>query len=480
MPKIDKKHFDDLATDVMLGEDGLMEQIVRHITGPIIRKSIERVERERRRAEFGKFFIAIRVIIASNHNIAKRRSSFLFIKYFSLWRKKAWAKNLRRRGQQFRLSMAESMKALHNSQRNSQTSSMASSPDRNQPEPARMSLASSQRSEMPPPTARPSQHKRSSLPADVQGNSGLRNKLPVGSHVLGSSSSRPTSHRTPHSNHKRSKTSDGFLKSTLSGRLSKTIRTPNSASSMYLVPDDTAYATETLMRRAKHLVRGRTDTTKGDYFRLKAHGLDPDTPVVPLTKKRSRPDEIEATPVKTARRSLSDAAQSSRTPSLTPMGESKSPTSINGSVIKFTEEEEELFAQARELKEALAEGERWFREEREKHERSRSNSLLETDKERKLRELLRDNTPSRTQLRLEATGAHGLWKGRSGGNGGSGKRRESSHMDMDVDEPPKLGLAALTQQANGGSRRAPATNPFGGSSSWGVPAGASADDAIEL
>lgn len=53
-------------------------------------------------------------------------------------------------------------------------------------------------------------------------------------------------------------------------------------------------AKEQIMRQASRLVQGRTDTTRTDYFKLKALGLDPNTPVIPQTRKRPSDYEIES------------------------------------------------------------------------------------------------------------------------------------------------------------------------------------------
>ena len=52
---------------------------------------------------------------------------------------------------------------------------------------------------------------------------------------------------------------------------------------------------DTLMRQARRLApEMKSDTTRTDYFALKARGIDPNTPIVPRTKKRPRStDDIQ-------------------------------------------------------------------------------------------------------------------------------------------------------------------------------------------
>ena len=152
-----------------------------------------------------------------------------------------------------------------------------------------------------------------------------------------------------------------------------------------------------------------------------------------------------------------------------------------------------------EVRNAMAESINWFREEREKSEKSPSSSgatrdqRQETEKERKLREF--QYTPSRTEIRLKATGAHGLlprnWGQRNGDVAVSGSAGE----EMAAQAPPRQqGFAAfgnhgLSTQMGPAQGFAAYGNGFeeamfGGAQSQregsGSGTGAHQDDAIEL
>ena len=237
---------------------------------------------------------------------------------------------------------------------------------------------------------------------------------------------------------------------------------------------------------------GPTDTTRTDYFALKARGISPDTPLIPLNRKRPREStDLQPSPTKSHRVSQ-DQKSPIRTPtpqSTTAVAVSHSPLSISKSIVTYTTEEEELFASARELRTALAEGEAWFREQREKEEeRSQNNSISserqgsETEKERRLRDF-DSATPSRTSIRLEKM------------NGGKGlycmddyrRRKETAREEVGAQEQKeKRGFAALTNgnMVNGvngtftGQLRA-SSSAFGAESA-SAHKGSSAEDAIEL
>ena len=190
---------------------------------------------------------------------------------------------------------------------------------------------------------------------------------------------------------------------------------------------------ETLMKQARKVnPNAKSDTTRTDYFRLKALGIDPDTPVVPSTKKRNW-----------ATAQLNGDSRSSTSASLphslsTPASKAspaRPPTQKlhNASNPALTEDEDEaLFAQLRSIREALAESQQWMQSERQSIERSmkpqsktQSESYQiqpqtstinstpshsnETPAQRRLREVReRGHTPSRTEMRLRAMGDKAL------------------------------------------------------------------------
>ena len=261
---------------------------------------------------------------------------------------------------------------------------------------------------------------------------------------------------------------------------------------------------EVLMRQARKLApTARSDTTHSDYFRLKALGVDPNTPFVPQTQNSIRAPTKGNGGRKIDRGSLQDSKPTSRPvlsqPSL-PL--QPDPATAQGPTASKDNDEEEdsLFAQIRSIREALAESEQWFQGERRSMERStttqqpkvsppRPAATSESPAQRRLREIKeRGPTPSRAELRLRAMGdkallPQGFWDGEGMGlslMGAKGKEGKVANSSL----PPKrlgsqqsnglIGFAAMTQ-TSGTHARGPREQR-----SEEPKAGATVEDAIEL
>ena len=187
-----------------------------------------------------------------------------------------------------------------------------------------------------------------------------------------------------------------------------------------------------LMKQARRLApTARSDTTNTDYFRLKALGIDPDTPTVPQTPKSIRARTAGNGRPKSGRSSFQDS-----TPTQGPVSSKQIlPSLFDGAIAQGTAtsrenggEEDGLFAQIDAIRKALAESEQWFQDERQSIERSlkfkqprvsphRPTTITESLAQRRLREVKeRGSTPSRTELRLRAMGERallpkGFWDG---------------------------------------------------------------------
>lgn len=159
------------------------------------------------------------------------------------------------------------------------------------------------------------------------------------------------------------------------------------------------------------------DTTHTSYFRLKAMGIDPVTmspskmPANKVRRKRARHEENEVASTKTPRLTPPEKEPSSSTdsrPSLTNVnGQSRSESQTRRShTSSVNDEDEQLFAQMRSVREAMSESINWFQGERAKSEFSRSTSHDETFVSAGARVFV--STPSRTEQRLARTGGHGL------------------------------------------------------------------------
>lgn len=233
------------------------------------------------------------------------------------------------------------------------------------------------------------------------------------------------------------------------------------------------------MAKARHLLAGvPTDTTRTDYFRLKAMGIDPDTPSVPATgKKRTRMEfEVEAKEalkLSPADRTNSTSLAKSHSPHIT--GQASLPDSTARQVAN--DPDEELLAQMRRVREAMSESIDWFQEERAKSELSRSSSesCTETAKEKRLREWA--PTPSRTEQRLAITGGHGLIPKDFGVSRNSRQPSEDRATIRSEGSQPQ-GFVAMTMGFNPIAR-----GGFVGSRECSqdfVAKGSSVEDAIEL
>lgn len=266
---------------------------------------------------------------------------------------------------------------------------------------------------------------------------------------------------------------------------------------------DGSLLSDILMKQARRLApHARSDTTRTDYFQLKALGIDPDTPIVPSAKKRTR-DEMETDGAEnsTGTTLLSPRPTHSTRLSVSTPAAHTQPNSlkVSGSV----DDDEELFAQIRSVREALAESEQWCRSERQSIEKSMTPQPEsfppnnETPAQRRLREIReRGPTPSRTEVRLRAMGEKaflpkGFWDGEGMGTSlvGKGKQKEvvtplaPSQQREQVGAAPK-GFASLEMQGpmngftNGAFR--PANNQEQQVAQRQKQGGSSAEEAIEL
>ena len=268
---------------------------------------------------------------------------------------------------------------------------------------------------------------------------------------------------------------------------------------------DGSLLSDILMKQARRLApNARSDTTRTDYFQLKALGIDPDTRVVPSTKKRTRDAmEIDGAESSMGTALLSSRPSHSKRLSVSQPATQTQPTSAN--VSGSTDDDEELFAQIRSIREALAESEQWCRSERQSLEKSMTPQPentppnKETPAQRRLREIReRGPTPSRTELRLRAMGdkallPKGFWDGEGMGTSLVGKGKEKgkgaatplppSRQKEQVGVAPR-GFAALERrgQMNGftSGSSPPANNQRRQAAEAQKQAGSSAEDAIEL
>ena len=414
-------------------------------------------------------------------------------KFFQKWKLNAWSLGLRRRGKERRRHLAQSKreKALSPSPKPPVTGESPFPKTISKP---RELDARNAISDMPPPPST-TQQKRQSLPA--QSTYGLnhatdtndtlpsnKRKRDDGDSDLAIESNSPNEQRQTH---KRSSTVAGPIMSAPPHRAPRThFRTSVNPSRI----GDGSLLGDTLMRQARRLApNARSDTTRTAYFKLKAMGLDPDTPIVPETKKRPR-----ATTDANGRREV-NGEPSSRSNDIRSLAV-QNPIA-NSSAADDDDDDNAFFDSIRAVRETLADSTSWFQQERQSLERSMtphtssSPPNSETPAERRLRELReKSHTPSRSELRLRAMGdspllPKGFWDGRGMGLSlyGKGKEHETAEgirIETPM-QPRRMGFVALSQQrqvngmvnghVRGESRRS--SQPL-------ADKGSSAEDAIEL
>lgn len=355
---------------------------------------------------------------------------------------------------------------------------------------------------MPPPLA-PLQ-KRQSLPADFD-NEKSQLETSIGTKRKREDSGRSVDQVTPKHmkiHHKRSRTVGG--NSIMSAPPLPMTRTPYKSRMDVSKVKDRSLLSDILVRQARRLApNARSDTTRTDYFQLKALGIDPDTLGVPSTKKRTR-DEMEIDGAENSMGTISLSPGSTQSIHLSASQPAALVQPKSAKVSRSADDgDEELFAQIRSVREALAESEQWCRSERQSIEKSMtpqpeiSPPNNETPAQRKLREIReRGPTPSRTELRLRAMGEKallpkGFWDGEGMGMSLAGKRKQKevaaplapSQQREQNGATPK-GFAALEKQGqvngftNGPSR--PANSQRQQAAEAQKQAGSSAEDAIEL
>ena len=231
------------------------------------------------------------------------------------------------------------------------------------------------------------------------------------------------------------------------------------------------------MQAGRFASNARADTTQTDYFRLKALGVNPDTPIAPLTKKRTISSEEETgvfkTPERPARTEHNNSHMSKRR-------STNGVTNRSDKGVSTSKDDEEFFASIRALRSTLAESTSWFQSERKSMELSMTPSQAsmsprsgrqETPAERRLREIReRGHTPSRSEVRLRAMGDKSLlpasfWDGdRQAGSYQSsqnGKRKSDDWGNGEEIQPaPKRRESASTNGEMGFAALANLQPPF--------------------
>lgn len=407
-------------------------------------------------------------------------------KYLRKWRANAWSMSLMRKARERRRNFAKSIQDSARSTPDRQSDmvdSFRSSVLGHRTPPVRQSSAAS----MIPPPSTPLQDWQSTLTdldhdqARSDSGKGTKRKRDV--------TTTGDNYRTPKTtkiSHRRSQTVGSSVMSAPPRGLSHSPY--KSRIDISTVPEGSMLQ-DILMKQARRLApNAKSDTTRTDYFRLKALGIDPDTPVVPLSGKRTRAESMTNGDGRIIEAVAHETQRTSPNPN--------KPPTIHRTA--KNDDDEALFAQIRSVREALAESEQWMQSERQSIERSTASKQAsmsppqsETPAQRRLREIKeRGHQPSRTEVRLRAMGdkallPKGFWDREGMGLSlmkGKGKEQKGgleNQFDQQrpngmTSQPPNglMGFAALG--------RMPRHQGFDRHGSEGAEQGASADDAILL
>ncbi|KAL8656556.1 MAG: hypothetical protein Q9210_000193 [Variospora velana] len=394
--------LDALAEGLLMEDQGLLQQFIEYTIGPIVHEAFHEVEEER-----------------SWKRAREIQTLLLCKKYLQRWRDTVWKRKLMRKGKERRAIFAQSMREMAKSSRQrhdqSQASSNSSAPGQDQ----QFIAATSQARRMSPPSPPRSNGKRKSLPADLpdaDSNKRERQEAPSETkhikHSLGASFQ-------PH--HKPSRTMGDSRKP----------GSHHDSLADFSQPDEITYLNDQVVRQAKRLAgQAKLDSTRGDYFALKARGIDPDAVFTPKTGvKRSRIDEQ----IERVRKMLKPSPPNVKQPTPRPKHLSSSgpsdsnvqpdSTLTNAHDSNSLSSPNDLIAQVRRVREALAEDTAWMQSEREKSERlssSRSSEVAsqpapaQPSFQSSQRQTQDDQprewnaTPTRAQVRHETTRANGI------------------------------------------------------------------------
>ena len=169
-----------------------------------------------------------------------------------------------------------------------------------------------------------------------------------------------------------------------------------------------------ILEKARALISGKMDTTRTDYFRLKALGIDPDTPLVPGVARKNSVANIShdekgqkySRPSSKYDDRSQDCANTQKTDDTYPIA-SQQPRDTTQ---EDDDSDEALLAQMRGVRRMMSDSISWFKAEGIKSRFTSSSgdeqASHETAKQKRLRDFA--TTPSRTEQRLRRTGGHGL------------------------------------------------------------------------
>ncbi|KAL9034877.1 MAG: hypothetical protein Q9214_006844 [Letrouitia sp. 1 TL-2023] len=386
----------------MSEEEGLLTQFIEFTLGPIVEKAFSEVKNERSWAKAKKF-----------------RAILLGKKYLRRWKEISWKKGLSRKAKERRKNFAKSLHELAHMSRQQQAHKNAS---------YQSSLMGRHIHSVPATEKRPSfspeaSPQRASL-ADfnldhpqISKSTKSKRKRQETSEERKSSSSR--SFKLPY------KGSSYKADPLFQFRSQRELDSPTDMRTDMYPSRKTTYISGQVPEHARRLIcQAKRDTTRGDYFALKARGIDPDVSLMPKPKREPRsidnqieamrklakrpPDAGKAYPNQLVSESNISAKSNYRQPNSSPgsqHAQMKSKDDVHDPA-------QAMIAQLRSVREALAESTQWFQVEREKSELSSQYTTSPSSPRQKPAHEAPSRawrpSPTRAQIRLEKTKGNGL------------------------------------------------------------------------
>ena len=384
--------IDQLARELMAeGSKSYMEQFLEYTLRSIVKESMGIVQQEEDESDVEKF-----------------RTWYLSRKYGRMWRKIAWDRYLFRQREARMKRLAEVWKEAAKEAKMEAAKKATQNRSKHETQKKRQARSESSTISKPP------QQRRPSISNSVQMQSSSFQNIPMNSLSSNSASSERKRKQVQNETHY---PEEGHPSKRVHTTSSSSFHSTTSSHASQRNSDAESWRKHTEMEKSileapSFGPVAKTNTTRSTYFKMIAMGLDPNTPIVPLTKKdiaeAERKAALEATPESEhtfndytkaigqpstlrpafAHITSNHILQSSTENAMAPvnrqssiesiMGPPQTPmknhVSINGlSKTSYSPEEQALFDQAAEVKAQLDSGKEWYREELERIRRSTSS-----------------------------------------------------------------------------------------------------------
>ncbi|KIW20694.1 hypothetical protein PV08_01271 [Exophiala spinifera] len=412
----------EVSRIALLRQDGLMRKYIEYMIPDLVRTAFNQHQLE-----------------VHDAAIASIRERILQRKFGMIWRSRAWKNNLSRRAKHRRKLIAETIKAEEAKKK------------RSEEELEEILRAAQETRRLQQEVREAAEAKKLKEKQDQFAISQIVGRKRKSFSEQKPKDSRLSAESTISSSlgHKRSKTMSTSSEPSSSSVLGGRPPVPVFHSSTNRPPHVSIFSGKSVFGRSTSIqdlrrssMEQKMDNTHTDYFRLKAMGLDPETPIVPDTKetlairKRKEEEERRSVLARARRRPFVPSSAQSSPPSASPQPVfapietspliSRSTTPIV--VSKKPVVEDDFLKQIREAREALKEQEDWFKqqavefereveqqEEFKKSQSSHRESVTSTNGLARVNgyEYLPSQSKlgsslSRTELRIRQTGAHGL------------------------------------------------------------------------